>query len=359
MQTVATDSAPARQTDLAFQADMLQQVSQTYALTIPLLPPGLREVVTNAYLLCRIADTIEDEPGLDAARKQILLRGFTASIAGYADADALAARLTTLLSGATSSSERVLVENTGRIVRVARGFAPARREAIEQCLGVMTQGMVEFQRRRAREGLRDMAELDRYCFHVAGVVAKMLTELFCEHSPEIAERREELMALAPSYGQGLQMTNILKDIWSDLARGNCWLPREPFLAKGFDIEDLRATDNGPEFAAGLDELVAAAHDRLRQALDFAMLIPRRERGIRRHLLLTLGMAALSLRSIHRSKEFRSGRNFRQSKRAASALATAFVLLAQSDKLPRALLQMLLRGVPHSRIGRQATIQPGE
>ena len=48
--------------DAAYQDHILPHVSRTFALTIPQLPPGLRTAVTSAYLLCRIADTIEDEP---------------------------------------------------------------------------------------------------------------------------------------------------------------------------------------------------------------------------------------------------------------------------------------------------------
>lgn len=347
MPTEAPESASVREAELIFQADMLQQVSRTYALTIPRLPAGLREAVTNAYLLCRIADTIEDEPALDLARKEILLRGFTATVTGRAEADAFAAKLSALLSDAASSGERLLAENAGRIVRVTHGFSSARRQAMERCLRQMSQGMIEFQGRRAREGLRNMAELERYCYHVAGVVAKMLTELFCNHSPAIAERREELMALAPSYGQGLQMTNILRDVWADLARGHCWLPREPFLVRDFDLDELRAADNGPAFAAGLDELVAATHRQLRQGLDFILLIPRQESGVRRHLLLTLGLAALTLRRIHGSDDFRTGRDFEQPKRAAQALIAAIPLLAHSDPALRRLFGLLLRNVPRS------------
>jgi farnesyl-diphosphate farnesyltransferase len=43
------------------QDQLLPGVSRTFALTIPQLPDALRPVVTNAYLLCRTADTIEDE----------------------------------------------------------------------------------------------------------------------------------------------------------------------------------------------------------------------------------------------------------------------------------------------------------
>jgi len=50
--------------DEVYQEQILPHVSRTFALTIPQLPPGLRTAVTSAYLLCRIADTIEDEPAL-------------------------------------------------------------------------------------------------------------------------------------------------------------------------------------------------------------------------------------------------------------------------------------------------------
>jgi len=42
------------------QDHLLQGVSRTFALTIPQLPPKLMRPVANAYLLCRIVDTIED-----------------------------------------------------------------------------------------------------------------------------------------------------------------------------------------------------------------------------------------------------------------------------------------------------------
>ena len=57
--------------DLAYQAEMLQCVSRTFALTIPQLPGALRDVVGNAYLLCRIADTLDGAPcDLDVERTE-------------------------------------------------------------------------------------------------------------------------------------------------------------------------------------------------------------------------------------------------------------------------------------------------
>ncbi|MBU3727604.1 MAG: phytoene synthase, partial [Polynucleobacter sp.] len=42
--------------DELYQRSILESVSRTFALTIPLLPPNLEKVVGNTYLLCRIVD---------------------------------------------------------------------------------------------------------------------------------------------------------------------------------------------------------------------------------------------------------------------------------------------------------------
>ena len=55
--------------DLSYQSEILQHVSRTFALTIPELPHDLRIVISNAYLLCRIADTIEDDKLMSAKEK--------------------------------------------------------------------------------------------------------------------------------------------------------------------------------------------------------------------------------------------------------------------------------------------------
>ena len=155
-----------------------------------------------------------------------------------------------LLSRAMLDSERDLIANTVRVVRTTRGFRAPQRDAVERCVRIMSHGMAEFQRNATVEGLDDLSHLDRYCYHVAGVVGEMLTELLCDYSAEIGERRRELLKLSVSFGQGLQMTNILKDVWDDRRRGACWLPNDVFRAAGFELETLPTGHTGPEFDQG-------------------------------------------------------------------------------------------------------------
>jgi len=66
--------------DRRFCAEMLPNVSRTFAACIRLLPPKVENAVLIAYLLCRIADTIEDTADLPVADKERLLAHFRACL---------------------------------------------------------------------------------------------------------------------------------------------------------------------------------------------------------------------------------------------------------------------------------------
>ena len=97
--------------DDALQAVLLEGVSRTFALTIPQLPEGLAKPVSNAYLLCRIVDTIEDEVALSSEQKRRFCQQFTAVVAGGADPATLAAELAPLLSEQTIPAEHELIRS--------------------------------------------------------------------------------------------------------------------------------------------------------------------------------------------------------------------------------------------------------
>ena len=336
--------------DLAYQTGILEGVSRTFALTIPQLPESLRDVVGNAYLLCRIADTIEDEPTLTVPQKQAFGELFVEVVAGGQGAERFARELLPLLSSAMLDSEHDLVANTARVVRITHGFRTVQRNALVRCVRVMSRGMAEFQRNATVDGLNDLSHLDRYCYHVAGVVGEMLTELFCDYSAEIRERRGELLPLSISFGQGLQMTNILKDIWDDHRRGACWLPQDVFRSVGFDLRTLSAGRTGPEFVAGLLHLIAIARLHLANALRFTLLMPASETGIRRFCLWALGMAVLTLRRVHARPAFTDSRQVTISRRSVRATVMVTNSLARSDIALRMLFHAYTRGLPSPRPG---------
>lgn len=314
----------------AYQDAVLPQVSRTFALTIPQLPPALRDVVANAYLLCRIADTIEDEATLSADRKEHFQELFAAVVAGRGSAEIFANEVYPLLSEHTLEAERDLVRNTAVVLRITNRFNPRQRAAIERCVTIMCRGMHHFQGEASRDGLKDMRALDAYCYYVAGVVGEMLTDLFCDYSPEIAQHRSAMMPLAVSFGQGLQMTNILKDVWDDLQRDVCWYPRSVFDRRGFDLSSLSPHNHGDAFAAGLQDLLAVAHGHLRSALAYTLLIPAHETGIRRFCAWAVGMAILTLRKVQENPGFTDGSQVKITRKAVGWTTLLTRVGARSD-----------------------------
>lgn len=339
--TVQMDASIA---DEDYQDRILPHVSRTFALTIPQLPPALRTPVTNAYLLCRIADTIEDEVEPAVAATLVLQQRFVSVVCGREDADLLVRDVLPQLSARTLPAERDLVQNMKRVVEITAGFDEPQRIAIQRCLDIMCHGMHKFQLTASLRGLPRSTDLDDYCYYVAGVVGQMLTELFCSYSAEIRQHRTELHDLAVSFAQGLQMTNILKDVWEDRSRGACWLPQEVFTPYGIDLERLGP---GPDtrFDAGMRELVGVAHVHLRNALGYTLLIPSKETGIRRFCLWAIGLAVLTLKRISHTPGFTSGTQVKVSHAAVAITQLSTNVAVRSNWLLERLFDWAAVGVP--------------
>lgn len=328
-----------------FQEDILPSVSRTFALTIPQLPEALRGAVTNAYLLCRIADTIEDESALSEEEKRAFHEEFVAVVEGRAESGDFSHRLNARLTGATSADERELVAGTPLVVGYTRALPQALREPLIHCVAIMCRGMGQFPEAACRKGVDTLRDFERYCYYVAGVVGEMLTELFCSIDHEIAAQRGKLLRLAVSFGQGLQMVNILKDIWEDHQRGYCWLPHDVFAAHGADVAGKRADTVDPAFSAGLEQMVGIAHGHLRHALAYTESIPTRHVGIRRFCLWAIGLAVLTLRNVHQRPDFRHASEVKVSRRSVRFTVAATSLASRSNLSLRLLFRLAARSLP--------------
>ncbi|BBL34812.1 hypothetical protein Nstercoris_01057 [Nitrosomonas stercoris] len=338
--------------DTRYQDHILQGVSRTFALTIPQLPPTLRAVIGNAYLLCRIVDTVEDDSALTPEQTHKFATMFTEVVSGNVAADVFAQTLSPLLSDHTIPAEHDLIRNTSTVIRITHSFNPVQRQALERCIRIMSQGMAAYQEEASLSGLENMAAMDLYCYHVAGVVGEMLTELFCDYSPEINQHKSTLMELSVSFGQGLQMTNILKDIWEDRKRGACWLPRDVFLKEGFDLNELQPEYPEPGFHNGLGTLIGTARSHLWNAMIYTSLIPSHETGIRRFCLWAIGMAVLTLNKINRRRDFTIGQQVKISRRSVKATILITSLLARQDWALKKIFTVASRNLPAIRIVEQ-------
>ena len=330
--------------DSELQSVLLEGVSRTFALTIPQLPEGLYAPVANAYLLCRIVDTIEDEVSLTPEQKKNFCSQFIDVVKTGNNAEVFAKELAPLLSEQTIPAEHSLIQLIPRVITITHTFANKQKEALASCVETMANGMPIYQAQDLHQGLATMPDMDNYCYHVAGCVGEMLAKLFCHYSPEIAQHHDQLLELSVSFGQGLQMTNILKDIWDDAERGVCWLPQDIFTETGFELKDLASNNNSSEFQLGLEHLISIAHDHLKNALTYTQLIPTKETGIRNFCFWALGMAVLTLKKIKKNLDFTNSSQVKISRNSVKATILATRFSVKSNTLLSMLFNFMSRSI---------------
>ncbi|MFQ5689541.1 MAG: squalene/phytoene synthase family protein [Gemmatimonadota bacterium] len=226
--------------------ELLQKTSRTFALSIPLLPEPTRDEVTIAYLLFRIADTFEDSVLWPRSERVRALRDLRALLE---EIDPPGARET-----AKRWVSRTPIRHDGylELLRetpfVLRCFADLGTEAqavIRTHIARTIDGMAEFVARTDEDGmlrLHSLRDLRGYCYTVAGIVGEMCTELFLIGRDELEPVATYLRERATTFGEGLQLVNILKDSRSDAREGRLYLPPEVERDEIFDLarRDLMA-----------------------------------------------------------------------------------------------------------------------
>lgn len=133
-------------------------------------------------------------------------------------------------------------------------------------------------------------DLFEYCRRVASAVGMICIRIFGCTSPAAAE-------YALNLGIALQLTNILRDIATDLTRGRVYLPLEDLRAAGCTVDDLAAG----AVSDPVRMLLAFECRRARKYYDLA--VAARPEGDRRRLVAAEIMRAVyfeTLRRIERS-----------------------------------------------------------
>ena len=285
-----------------FAREILPAVSRTFALSVRVLPGDLGRAVLAAYLLCRNADTLEDEPCLPAEAKATLLDELARCFDDSSTADAFPSRVETLSGDAAHVR---LTRNTDRVFVLYRSLPPGTQVHVRRWVGEMIAGMRKFVLLYPH-GIRiqSLDEYKEYCYYVAGTVGYLLTDLWHEHAPSIGDRQYHgLREKCRAFAEALQTVNILKDVATDAEQENSiYIPEDLLRQHG----SSHATILAPERLVGTREALAtlvqlAWHD-LEGARSYLLLIPRRAVPIRLFCVLPLLFAYATLRDLTRTPQ---------------------------------------------------------
>jgi farnesyl-diphosphate farnesyltransferase len=279
---------------------LLPLVSRTFALGIKLLPSRLEMPVRLGYLLCRIADTVEDDLALSPARKAQLLDAFVGCFDDVDSADAFGSSITEL----TTSEDYVdLVAATGEVFALYRNLDVRTQAILRKWIEEMVRGMRRFVVEHP-QGIRigTVPEFHQYCYFVAGTVGHLLTDLWHHHSSAVDDRvYAKLLEDCEPFGEALQSVNILKDIAWDAERENSiYVPSELLAANGSAHELLLDEPRRAANRAALEPLCRIAQDDIERALRYIENLPLMAVRIRLFCVLPILFAAATMREIEKS-----------------------------------------------------------
>ncbi len=305
----------------------LQKVSRTFALTIPMFPHFLTDCVANAYLLCRIADTVEDDPLCTKEQKVAWLTAFGSYCAdNFRDEQQLKSlhqQGCDLVRKGAKPAELELFEELPAVVARTLSFPEVYTQIIARGVAILCLGMAESVAGRAISTLDDV---DHYCYSVAGVVGETLACLFAAYDRKI--NKTEHITLSVSFGEGLQLTNILKDRFTDQTRNAYFLPKECFS----DEQELL-------------HYLALTQGHLEDSLSYIKTIPQRDAGIRQFCLLNIVMASATLQVILKNPQEQQAKITHQQVKKLYILCK---LCAWSNWLTTWLFRSVSQGLPHEQ-----------
>ncbi len=208
----------------AYAKRLTRAQATTFYYTFWFLPPERRRSIFAVYAFSRRADD-----AVDAVEE----RGTT-----EAKARSDLAYLRKLLDGSPPDDPLVpALRDTVDRFRIPR-------EPFEELLLGMEMDLV-------KKSYRTFEELHAYCYRAASVVGLICVEIFGHNGHnghDAHDRRDahdayggaEVREPAIDLGIAMQLTNILRDVKEDLARGRVYLPEEDMARFAYTANDLRS-----------------------------------------------------------------------------------------------------------------------
>jgi farnesyl-diphosphate farnesyltransferase len=272
-------TAPPVTDDLHWCHEAVQGVSRTFALTIDVLDDPMSSYICVGYLLCRVADTVEDAGHIPADEQAALLRSYDAALDPEGDVG-IEVFLDDVEPWLPPEDERDedwrVVAESERVFRAFERQPPAVRAAITPPVRELVSGMALFVDRYAdRGGLRIQSgeELEEYCHYAAGTVGQLITNLVCRDGVPRGTR-ERLYGTAESFGLLLQLVNISKDVYDDYREeNNVYLPAAWLRERGVAQERVVAQENVQESATVVERTANHAESFLDDAQTYLESVP--------------------------------------------------------------------------------------
>ncbi|KAI1849077.1 hypothetical protein JX266_005038 [Neoarthrinium moseri] len=267
----------------------LDLTSRSFSAVIQELNPDMLVPIALFYLVLRGLDTIEDDMTIPLEKKEPLLRGFDKlmKIDGW-----------TFTENGPNEKDRELLVHFDDIIAELKKIKPNYYEIIEDITIKMGNGMADYAIKAENgEGVETVAEYEKYCHYVAGLVGEGLTRLFVAGewaNPALNDRPE----LTESMGQFLQKTNIIRDVHEDFEDKRRFWPTAIWSKHVDKWEDLFKPENREKALQCSSEMVLNSLKHADECLFYMAAI--REQSVFNFVAIPQAMAIATLELVFRN-----------------------------------------------------------
>jgi len=262
---------------------LLNLVSRSFALTIPMLDKNKKSKVQIQYLLARIIDTVEDSMH-ETKDKETLITGFI-KVLKSGNADNLERFKKVTVSKTVNENDKILVENMEIVLKAFFNFPHEIKNASVSYLKEMGYGMIYYQ----DHSITNFEDLNDYCYYVAGTVGLYLTEM-ARLLDGLSLDKEK----AKKLGIFLQKVNIIKDAKKDYEEGRVFWPSSLFDNENPApyFEDEAYMDKAVDI---LNKMIENAESEFQASVEYIMDIEKKAQGYRAFCLVSVLMGYQTLK----------------------------------------------------------------
>jgi farnesyl-diphosphate farnesyltransferase len=278
--------------DQQYLTDAMGKVSRSFAIVVAQLEEPLNLFMATAYLICRVADNIEDSLRPLAWQQQRFME-FRRMLHDPDQAATILTAWTEEKWPGLSAEEQALMGVAGGLPlwNIYAALPTSTQSVIGRWASIMAQGMAQLDGPESppksiqHNGIQLLAsekDYNRYCYFVAGTVGHLGVELVVAHYGLADDVAHRLYHTCEACGRGLQKTNIVKDFIDDLHRQICYLPAT--WLKEVNYSPIRL-DGAPRYwqQRVTNDVLAELH----QALDHVLSVPPSAAGYRKASLICL------------------------------------------------------------------------
>ena len=200
--------SPVKQDWIKANEESLIKQSRSFSIPILNLDERFRTPIMVEYNLNKTIDTIEDATGLEADEKIHLIATFS----HHLERDGFSPKVQERMLEVTPKEEAFVFKNYQATISLYSTLSSEEKGLARKWTDEMAQGMCAF----LKKPINTSADLNEYCYYVAGTVGLYLTHLLKLKGSNITDKIfEKLATNSVSFGLFQQKLNIIRDYEED------------------------------------------------------------------------------------------------------------------------------------------------